>query len=40
MKKALKADQESFPCIGLAGVYGWCKKRTVGKDGKKVGDAN
>jgi putative DNA primase/helicase len=26
-KKALKATQEGFPCIGLAGVFGW-------KDGK------
>ncbi len=26
-KKALKATQEGFPCIGLVGVYGW-------KDGK------
>lgn len=28
-KKALKADQEGFPCIALAGVWGW-------KDGKKA----
>ena len=27
-KKALKANQEGFPCIGLVGVYGW-------KDGKR-----
>ena len=26
-KKAAKADQEGIPCIGLVGVYGWCKKR-------------
>ncbi|MBP3956715.1 DUF3854 domain-containing protein [Gemmata sp. G18] len=37
MKKALKADQDGFPCVGLAGVYGWCRKRTVGPDGKKTG---
>lgn len=27
-KKALKADQEGFPCIGLIGVYGWKDKRS------------
>ncbi|MBP3954434.1 DUF3854 domain-containing protein [Gemmata sp. G18] len=37
MKKAIKADQDGFPCVGLAGVYGWCRKRTVGPDGKKTG---
>lgn len=37
VKKALKADQEGFPCVGLAGVYGWCQKRRVGADGKKAG---
>jgi hypothetical protein len=26
-KKAAKADQEGFPCIGLVGVYGWQKPR-------------
>jgi hypothetical protein len=26
-KKALKADQEGFPCVGLVGVWGWVKKR-------------
>jgi putative DNA primase/helicase len=33
-KKAAKADQDGFPCIGLVGVYGWQKKRPKGKDGK------
>ncbi|WP_162671016.1 DUF3854 domain-containing protein [Gemmata massiliana] len=37
MKKALKADQDGFPCVGLAGVYGWCQKRTTGPDGRKTG---
>ncbi|MBN9518545.1 DUF3987 domain-containing protein [bacterium] len=27
-KKAAKADQDGFPCVGLVGVYGWQKKRT------------
>lgn len=36
-KKAAKADQEGFPCIGLVGVYGWQKKRAEGKDGMKQG---
>jgi hypothetical protein len=35
-KKAAKADQEGFPCIGLAGVYAWQKKRPR-KDGKATG---
>jgi hypothetical protein len=26
-KKAAKADQDGFPCIGLTGVYGWQQKR-------------
>jgi hypothetical protein len=26
-KKAAKADQEGFPCIGLVGVFGWKEKR-------------
>jgi hypothetical protein len=30
-KKAAKADQESFPCLGLVGVYGWQKKRAKHK---------
>jgi hypothetical protein len=25
-KKALKLTQEGFPCVGLGGVWGWCKK--------------
>ncbi len=37
MKKALKADQEGFACVGLAGVYGWCRKRTRRPDGSKTG---
>lgn len=37
MKKALKADQHGFACVGLAGVYGWCQKRTRGPDGTKTG---
>jgi hypothetical protein len=28
-KKAAKADQEGFPCLGLVGVYGWQKKRVA-----------
>jgi hypothetical protein len=36
-KKAAKADQEGFPCIGLVGVYGWVEKRNVDLDGKKSG---
>jgi putative DNA primase/helicase len=37
-KKAAKADQEGFACIGLVGVYGWQKKRTKDKDGKPQGE--
>ena len=37
-KKAAKADQEGFVCIGLVGVYGWQKKRTKDKDGKPQGE--
>jgi putative DNA primase/helicase len=37
-KKAAKADQESFPCIGLVGVNGWQKKLAKGKDGKPIGE--
>src|SRR5207248_1126878 len=36
-KKAAKADQEGFPCLGLVGVYGWQKRRPKGADGKGVG---
>jgi putative DNA primase/helicase len=37
-KKAAKADQEGFACIGLVGVYGWQKKRTKDKDDKPQGE--
>jgi putative DNA primase/helicase len=37
-KKAAKADQEGFPCIGLAGVYAWQRKRLRDKDGKATGE--
>jgi putative DNA primase/helicase len=37
-KKAAKADQEGFPCIGLVGVYGWQLKRTRDKGGKATGE--
>jgi putative DNA primase/helicase len=37
-KKAAKADQEGFPCIGLVGVFGWQKKRKRGDDGNATGD--
>jgi hypothetical protein len=37
-KKAAKADQEGFACIGLVGVYGWQQKRAKDKDGKPQGD--
>src|SRR5262245_3719093 len=30
-KKSLKADQEGFPCLGLVGIYGWCRKRKEGE---------
>jgi hypothetical protein len=36
-KKAAKADQEGFPCVGLVGVYGWQKKRARGPDGQAQG---
>jgi hypothetical protein len=36
-KKAAKADQDGFPCVGLVGVYGWQKPRAKGQDGKKRG---
>jgi hypothetical protein len=26
-KKSLAADQHGFPCVGLSGVWAWCKKR-------------
>ena len=37
-KKAAKADQGGFACIGLVGVCGWQKKRAKGKDGKPQGE--
>jgi putative DNA primase/helicase len=37
-KKAAKADQEGFPCIGLVGVWGWIKKRKRDKDGNAEGE--
>ena len=37
-KKAAKADQEGFPCIGFVGVYGWQKKRARGQEGKAQGE--
>ncbi|CAN5218710.1 hypothetical protein BH11PLA2_BH11PLA2_02860 [soil metagenome] len=36
-KKAAKADQEGFACIGLVGVYGWQKARPKKADGSKNG---
>jgi hypothetical protein len=36
-KKAAKADQEGFPCIGLAGVDCWSKPRPKGQSGKPKG---
>ena len=36
-KKAAKADQEGFACIGLVGVYGWQKARPKNADGKSEG---
>ena len=36
-KKAAKADQEGFLCIGFVGVHGFQKKRAKNKDGKATG---
>jgi hypothetical protein len=36
-KKALKAVQEGFACIGIAGVWAWQKRRQAGPNGKKIG---
>ena len=36
-KKAAKADQDGFACIGLVGVYGWQKGRPKNVDGTKSG---
>jgi len=35
-KKSLAADQNGFPCLSLAGVWGWCAPRMT-ENGKKVG---
>ena len=35
-KKAAKADQDGFRCIGVTGVWNWTTKREV-EDGHKVG---
>jgi putative DNA primase/helicase len=37
-KKAAKADQERFPCIGFTGVWSWQKKRAKDKEGKPQGE--
>ena len=36
-KKAAKADQDGFACIGLAGVEAWSRKRPKESTGKKHG---
>jgi putative DNA primase/helicase len=36
-KKAAKADQEGFACIGLVGVYGFQKKQERDKNGNPIG---
>lgn len=36
-KKAAKADQEGFACVGLGGVWSWLKPRESGPDGRKIG---
>jgi putative DNA primase/helicase len=36
-KKTLKADQEGFPTIGLAGVYAWHRKRAKDAKGQATG---
>jgi hypothetical protein len=36
-KKAAKADQEGFPCIGLGGVECWSRPRPKGKGGRAQG---
>jgi hypothetical protein len=36
-KKALKADQDGFACVGLSGVEGWSQKRARGADDKPKG---
>jgi hypothetical protein len=37
-KKAAKADQEGFPCIGLSGVWSWQKRRPEDPTGQKYGE--
>jgi putative DNA primase/helicase len=37
-KKAAKAAQDGFPCVGLAGVDCWSKPRPKGKNGKPKGE--
>ncbi len=36
-KKALKASQEGFPCIGLPGITNWSALRKKGSDGRPIG---
>lgn len=36
-KKALAADQAGFPCVGISGVYSWCKKRRRDENNKPDG---
>jgi hypothetical protein len=36
-KKAAKADQDGFPCLGLSGVYAWQRGRKRSAGGKGVG---
>jgi len=37
-KKAAKADQEGFPCIGLTGVWNWQKKQSKDAEGNRIGE--
>jgi P4 family phage/plasmid primase-like protien len=37
-KKAAKADQDGFPCIGIAGVWNWQKKRPQDANGQRTGE--
>jgi hypothetical protein len=37
MKKAAKADQEGFPCLGLVGVEAWSKPRKKDTTGRRRG---
>jgi putative DNA primase/helicase len=36
-KKSLKADQEAFPTVGLAGVDAWSVRRAVDEEGRPTG---